>query len=484
VTTTNLPTEALNAPLTDLGNAEVLAALIGRRFRYDHERQQWFAFIAHRWVPVVDSQLIQPAVSCVRLRRKAAVDAFESDPDTAKALMKWAQRSEAAPRLKAMIEVASGLDALNAAYLVQPGDTRLWDHDPYLLGVPNGVVDLRTGELRDGQPEDRITVQTKIPYDPTATAPRWERFMVEVLPDPVTREWRRRFMGYSLTGLVHEEKLVFDIGGGRNGKSTFLGTVRSVLGDYYWTLQASSLLDSRRGAHTTELTDLEARRIVNVSEMTENASLNEERVKSIVSVDPITARRMRKDSRTFLPTHKLWLSTNNLPRIKDVTEGIWRRIKVVPWTQEFPVDDTVKHELEAELSGILRWLVEAACDYNRLGLAPESEEMTKASGAYREGEDELLDWRSARIVADEGAFLTNTDAMRDYVDWSRQHGTLPQHQLNPITFGRMMSRHYGSTVNKKVGGKQVRGWDGVRLSLESVAFDADDARATWSGTGS
>jgi len=82
-------------------------------------------------------------------------------------------------------------------------------------------------------------------------------------------------------------------------------------------------------------------------------------------------------------------------------------------------------------------------------------------------------------VSEEGAFLKNTDALKDYVEWAKANGTLPQHQVTPVAFGRMVSRRYGPTRKTTVSGKQVRGWRNVKLTLEAVSEDAEVESALW-----
>jgi putative DNA primase/helicase len=461
-------------PRTDVGNAEFLAETVGQeKIRFDHEQGEWFGFINHRWFLIPATRVGSLAIQTVRARYDTGREIKERTAEGEKlhefgcTLMAFARQCESAHKIEAVIRVARTLDEFDANNLKTDDAEMLWNPYQHLLGVPNGVVDLRTGELRAGEPEDRITKQTAIPYDPDAKCARWDRFIEEVLPDPFTRCWRCRFTGYSVTGGIGEEKLVFDVGEGSNGKSTYYGFIRRVLGEYVTVINSSILLATRRGAHTTEMTEAEGRRQVQVLELTAGAGLNEERVKSLVSRDPITARKMRRDSRTFIPTHKLWGGTNNLPHVEDPTKGFWRRMKVVPWTEEFPVSDVLDKELEQELPGILRWLVDQAREYYAHGLGVESDQMLKATGEYRDLEDELLDYSRARLVETEGAFLSSAEAFKDYRNWATWNSIPTQDQISHAKFGRLMGKRYTSTT-ERINGKQVRGYRGVRLELTAI----------------
>jgi putative DNA primase/helicase len=460
-------------PRTDTGNAEFLAETVGKEHvRFDHEKGEWFGFTRHHWYLIKATRIGQLAIGIVRARHKAGrliKEAAETNEmiEFGEELMEYARRCESVRGIEAVVKVARSLDQLDAGNLNVDDNEKLWNPYPHLLGVPNGVVDLRTGELREGTPGDRITVQTVIDYDPNAECPRWEQFVKEVLPDEHTRRWRCRFTGYSVTGSINEEKMVFDVGEGSNGKSTYYGFIRRALGNYVTVMNSSVLLAARRGAHTTEMTEGENRRQIHVIELTSGAGLNEERVKSLVSRDPITARRMRRDNVTYIPTHKLWGGTNNLPHIEDPTKGFWRRMKVVPWTRSFPVNDELDSKLEQELPGILRWLVDQAREYYAHGLGEESEQMLKATGEYRDLEDELLEYSRDRLVDHEGAFLASRAAFKDYRNWA-SFNSIPTHdQITHVKFGRLMGKRYDSAT-ERIDGKQVRGYRGVRLELAAV----------------
>ncbi len=175
-----------------------------------------------------------------------------------------------------------------------------WDADPWLLGVPNGVVDLRTGELRPGRREDRITMQTAVPYDPEATCPRWKQFLVEIFADDEELiGFVQRAVGYSITGITSEQCLLVLYGTGANGKGTLTITLKFVLGDYAWNMPFSTIEMRNRAAIPNDLAALVGRRFVMASETNDGARLNEARVKALTGCDPITARFLHAEFFTF-----------------------------------------------------------------------------------------------------------------------------------------------------------------------------------------
>ncbi len=164
--------------------------------------------------------------------------------------------SESRYRLDAALKLAQSVRSL-----ADPGID--WDADPWLLGVANGVVDLRSGTLRRGSPSDRITIHTDIQFDSSALCPRWNQFLVEVFEDNQELiDFVQRAVGYSLTGDTSEQCLFLIFGGGSNGKSTFLEVLRRVAGGYGHNMPFSTLEIKARTSIPNDVAALAGRRLV------------------------------------------------------------------------------------------------------------------------------------------------------------------------------------------------------------------------------
>ncbi len=201
--------------------------------------------------------------------------------------------------MESMISVLKALNGVEA----RPTD---FDADPYLLGVPNGCVDLRTGTFREAKKEDLILKKAGVEFDPEAKCPMWEEFLEQIIPDKGVRDFLQRAIGYSLTGMTTEQILFFMYGTGQNGKSTFIETIEKLLGGYAWRANAELFLESRTNDDKSNmLASLPERRFVVGAEMPENARLAEHRVKDLTS-DKLNARKLFCEAFNFTPTHKLW----------------------------------------------------------------------------------------------------------------------------------------------------------------------------------
>jgi putative DNA primase/helicase len=176
----------------------------------------------------------------------------------------------------------------------------IWDKDLFLLGTPDGTVEIQTGTLRDARPEDYITKSTLVAPSDDANCPIWLKFLDEATRgDTELILFLQRWCGYCLTGDVREHALLFIFGDGGNGKGTFLNTVSRIFGDYAAVVAMETFTASPHVRHPTELAMLRGARLVYVSETEEGQAWAENRIKSLTGGDPITARFMRQDFFTY-----------------------------------------------------------------------------------------------------------------------------------------------------------------------------------------
>jgi putative DNA primase/helicase len=304
---------------------------------------------------------------------------LEARLERATAVMKWALKSEAAARIEAMIRLARSRPGIP----VTPDEL---DLDPWLLNCENGTIELRTGTLREHRREDFITRFCPVVYEPNASYPRWQQFLREIMDGNQSLiEYLQRAIGYSLTGSVAEQCLFFLNGTGSNGKSTFLGTILEMLGDYGMQSIAELLMVRNNEQHPTERADLFRKQFVATVDVESGKRLAESLVKQLTGGDRIRARRMREDFWQFEPTHKLWLAANHKPLIRGQDHAVWRRIRLIPFTVKIPDDRKDKHlpaKLKAELPGILAWAVQGCLEWQRIGL-DEPKAVTDATDNYQ-----------------------------------------------------------------------------------------------------
>ena len=321
-------------PNTDAGNGEYFAQRYADTVRFDHRRQHWRIWQSPVWAIDPTERVRRFAIETARQRYLDAADI--ADLDQRKAASKWATNTEQRDRLNAMLSIAQALEPI-----ADPGDS--WDSDSFLLACANGVIDLRTGDLREGSPDYRLTQRCSVAYDPHARADRWAAFVFEIFNgDETLALYLQKAIGYSATGETSEQVCFPCHGVGSNGKGTLFRVVSHVLGDYAGNLGFSTL--ELRGASSipNDLAALVGRRFVTASETNDGTRINEARLKALTGEDPITARFMRAEFFTFRPVLKLWLGVNHKPVVRDQSFGFWRRIRLLPFTRRFPIDKTLE----------------------------------------------------------------------------------------------------------------------------------------------
>ncbi|TWU10813.1 DNA primase family protein [Allorhodopirellula heiligendammensis] len=336
--------------------------------------------------------------------------------------------------------------------------------DPTLLNCLNGTIDLTTGELRPHNPADRITQKANVAYDPAAGCPKWIQTINLIFDgDQELIRYVQRLLGYSLSGDTGEHILPIAFGAGCNGKSTIWNCVSDLLGDYA-SLANEELLMGEKNNHPTEKAALYQKRFVAISEPEKNSQLKEARVKELTGDRTITARRMHEDFWSFQRTHTFWISTNHLPKITGTDEGVWRRVKLIPFSVDLrkkvkPIADFDRWLVKHEGPGILSWLVRGYLDYREHGLQ-EPSCVTEATAGYRTDSDALAEFLRDYCVQEDGAEGRAKELFRDYSELYRGKWT-------STLFGRAMAERFKKDRPKHGPNRDKTVYRGVRLKTEA-----------------
>lgn len=369
--------------LTEIGNAERFAAQFRGEVRYCHQLSSWLVWDQTRLAPDQDAQVERYAKATIRQLYRDALTL--EDKEAKEAALKFALRSETDHGIRALLSRAAAEDGI-------PILANDLDADPWLLNVANGTIDLRRGELRSHSHSDCISKLAPVAFDPEATCPRWTQFLGEVFeshPDAIT--FLQRAVGYSLTGDIREGCLFLLHGTGRNGKGTLLKTLQTMLGDYASTADFSTFIATRddRGPRD-DVANMRGRRFVVSQEVREGAPLAEALIKWLTGGDLVRARNLYERSVEWQPVHHLWLAVNRKPIIRGTDQGIWSRIRLIPFAVSFEgrEDRTLKANLLSEQAGILAWAVQGCLAWQRDGLGT-SKSVQTATAEYRIESDQL-----------------------------------------------------------------------------------------------
>lgn len=446
---------------TDTGNAEYFNSLYGNILRYDHRRGRWLHWKKHRWVEDVDSGIVRLAIAAARTRYREAINI--EDLAERKSASKWAIQCESKTRMDATINIAKSLKPI-----ADSGED--WDHNQMLMGVGNGVLDLQTGKLRDGRQEDRITQYSRVEYNSAAKAPRWSAFLAEVFDnDQELISWLHKCLGYSLTGITTEQCIWICYGAGSNGKSTLLGTIRNIIGtDYAYDAPFTTFELNQRSLIPNDLAALDRRRLITSFEANQGTRLNEARIKALSGDDAVTARYLHCEFFTFRPVGKIWLAVNYRPRVNDDSFGFWRRVRLVPFTRTFQINQKLNCELKAESEGILAWMVEGCLRWVKEGLDPTPECVLAATTEYRSESDPISEFILDKCAINGQATVQSSTLYRAYLAWCDDQGYREKEKMTANAFGRKMGQKF-----KKIHKEHGTTYMGVGLETDGFLTDFD-----------
>jgi P4 family phage/plasmid primase-like protien len=348
----------------------------------------------------------------------------------------------------------------------------VWDRNPYLLAVRNGVVDLRTSEILPSLPTQWITKCAGSNADQHAKPEQFLKFLAQVQPDADIRDYLQRLMGYSATGLANEQKIFTFVGGGRNGKGTFMGLMMDALCDYAVKGPLSLLAEQSPEKPRNDIAALSGARLVSISESSANLKLDEATIKLLTGEDVVTARFLYREHFQFRPCFTPILDTNHPLRPRDTGEGMWRRISAIPWSVTIPEeqqDKKLRERLLEELPGILAWVIEGARLYIESGL-PELNALTEVNESLRESCDPLRRWMETQTQHGPQLHTQSSALYNNFRIWSQAEGD------TDVMSQRTFTQHL---VDKGLILKKTRGlmfWSNLGLRKEPRDEVRDEER--------
>lgn len=430
--------------LDDTGNARRFRDRYADRVRYNPTDKCWMAWDGARWKRddlatikgLADEMLDQMDKACFGIR----------DINTAGALRRHVQKSRSSRSKEAFLKEAQHLPGI-------PMLPEQFDKNKGLLNLRNGILNLARRELVPHDPARYITRMAQVDYDPDAKAPVWEAFIQSVTGgDAQLAEYLQVMVGYCLCGSTREQCMFFLYGDGANGKSTFLETLAKMLGDYCMNAQADTIASTRSrssGAARSDVARLKGARFVTLEEGDQGATLDEGLVKQMTGGNTITARFQYGKEFEFRPEFKLVEATNHLPKIHGTDVGIWRRIRLVPFTQSIPEekqDILLPQKLEAELTGILNWALDGLQKWlansqggRRHGL-PACAAVDSAVSAYKQDQDRIAAFLADCTEPAEGSTMQASVLFRTYLNWCSENNE--KWRMANKQFGMEVKKHY------------------------------------------
>jgi putative DNA primase/helicase len=437
--------------LTDSTNAERLSKEHGENIRYMAAWKKWLVWNGKYWKTDDSGALVHG--KCLETIRKLHREQKRTyDHRERIEIEKFAKISENARRRKSAVEMASLIDDLNIT-------SDQLDNNPWLLNCRNGTLNIKTKEFFEQRQKDFITKIANVDYDPNADCPRWKQFVREIMDyktDVIC--FLQTACGWAVTGDIREQTMFILFGSGANGKSTFLNTILSLLGDYAMTTPTETFMKKAGDQITNDIARLRGARFVTTTEAEEGRKLSEPLIKKITGNDRLTARFLYGEFFSFVPSFKIFMATNHKPVIKGTDYGIWRRIKLIPFTTriaEEKQDKLLEDKLKEEASGILNWLLEGVEKWQKEGLiAPEI--ILKATDEYRKEMDVIGAFINECCLVKTGIKIRIAELYKAYAAWCDDNN---EHAISERFFSlRLKEMGYEQSRTS-----EARYWSGLGL---------------------
>lgn len=438
---------------TDSGNAKWMWKFLQGRVRFIGRQNQWMTFEVDRgWVTQTDSYMLYLAE--LAMRELGSRGMGELRPEDIRRLTQHVTKSLNATSLVNAVTLLKGQPGVE----VQP---RELDANPMLLGLRKGqCLDLTNGMVFEMEPHHLITKSVGCEFDPFAQCPMWEAFLLQVFQgDQDLIDYLQQWAGYSLSGSIAEQQILFAYGLGANGKSVLFSVLAEMFGTYAVTAPVETfMLNGNEGPKSFLLARLAGARLVLANETADGQRLAENTIKELTGGEMIAAAHKYGHVFEYRPSFKIAIVGNHKPVIRGTDTGIWRRLHMLPFHRTFTAqqqDPNLVTKLKSELSGILNWAIKGALAWHQNRRLKVPDAMLKEADNYRSESDIIGQWLTERCKVQAGLKELASDLYGDYGNWCRTNGHHPSSQT---IFGRRLSER-GFT--KKPGAKIV--WSGLGL---------------------
>jgi putative DNA primase/helicase len=430
---------------TEDGYAQVASNKFNGQFLYDHTIGKWYIWTGHYWCPDLVGLVHNNTRNLIRE-------------------LNWKKDKSHDSRAKKSF--STNVTGFMANDPVFASTNERWDRDPFLLGTPGGVVDLRKGVMRPGQKKDFITKQTAVVPADNNNAPLWEKFLLDSTGNDIgCIRFLQQICGYFLTADTSEHALFFVHGPGGNGKSVFLTVIQSILNDYSKTAAMNTFMASRYDQHPTDLAMLCGSRLVTASETEEGRRWAEAKIKQLTGGDIITARFMRQDFFSFTPQFKLLIVGNHAPRLNNVDDALRRRFNIIPFTRKPQNPDRhLTDKIKDEFPNILRWMIDGCIDWQANGLV-RPQMVVNATKDYFDEQDLFGQWIDDCCVTSK---YTRASTKELYASWEAFNNDCGECAGTQKVFSQNLNKYGFNRCRFRQNGKMHRGFSGIGLASDRV----------------
>lgn len=413
---------------TDNGSGRLFADLVKGQARYVASRKSWYIFDGARWM--LDEGNMATMEMCKTIGDALNHYALGINPDIKRKeymryTIHWLTR-----RYRKII-----LDDAASIYSIRMNE---FDADETLFNCRNGTLDLNSMTFRGHNPEDKITKIADVVYNPDARCSRFMQFLAEVMSgDSDKSAFLQKALGYALSGDSRYECMFILYGATtRNGKSTLMESVLRVFGDYGLTVAPETIAAKLRSSSgpSEDLARLAGKRLANISEPSHGMRLNAAQVKSMTGNDSINARFLHCDSFDFRPQFKLYINTNYLPNVDDMSLFSSNRVRVIPFDRHFEPkeqDPDLKNQFATEeaKSAILNWLIAGWQLLQKEGLNSPAA-VVEATKEYSHDSNKIAQFAEDNLESNASFEVRTSEIYAHYKVWCEANGCLVENSTN------------------------------------------------------
>lgn len=435
---------SLSNHYTDLGNATYMAQRHGQDIKYVPTWGVWLVWDGTRWAKDETGYILELAKDTIL---SMWTEAGSVKPERRADYVKHVLKSESANALHSMLALVQTMPEIAAHY-------EALDADDMLFNCQNGTLDLRTGKLRLHNRADLITKIAPVAYNSTATAPKWGEFLDTIMcGDADLVQFLQEAIGVSLSGDTSDEVFIVLHGAqGANGKSTFLEGVRALLGEYGQSAPVSTFIRSKNSGINNDIARLIGVRFCSASETEEGQHLADSLIKQLTGGDTMSARFLHHEFFDFKPKATLFLATNHRPQVRNGDNGLWRRMRLVPFRHSFekaeggPTDKSIILEgFKQEMSGILNWALAGWMSRQARGRICFPDSMRVATDDYRRSMDMIGLFLEECTVRHPQAKVAAKELYLAYKAWcdangeqrARDNALFSEHLIQQLGFERL-----------------------------------------------
>lgn len=413
---------------TDIGAGMLFADFYQEKLRYVPERKSWFYYETGIWTQDIGG--LKAMKFCMTLANLLHMYSLKIDDEHKRKIYMDYSRKWQSHNYRVNI--------LKDAQVYHPISISEFDSDPYTFNCKNGTINVRTRECLEHKSSDKLTKISNVEFNPTAHSERWNNFILEIMSGDLEKaKFLQKIFGYGLTGDTRHECMTILYGAStRNGKGTLCESILKVLGSYGCTARPETIAqksNTNSSQPSEDIARLAGVRFVNISEPGKGLVLNAAQVKSMTGNDTLNARFLHENSFDFQPHFKLYINTNYLPTVNDMTIFSSGRIIIIPFERHFDEseqDKSLKKEFAKDevQSTILNWLLDGYELLQKEGLTiPKS--VKDATALYQHNSDKLQLF--IEECMEQGNYEEKTSSVyQSYRSWCLENGHYAESMRN------------------------------------------------------